>query len=273
MSGSIYPQLDTEQFNAPGLAGMPYDAAYAADDAAGVVSESAGLEAGVAVVLDSSPGPVASLVPGYAQKVKLPVDATSIVAGFTIYQAAKEPTSPRFSQYDALSFRKKGRMYALVQNTVNAGDDVYAWFASSGGTKGAIRNDPGTAQAVKVRGAKVLFGGATGAAAVIEVNLPAVSADPGGVETITGIKTATYTANYGEFVQYDTTGGAFPINLPTAVGRAGQVIQMGNATASTTALTATATGGQTINGSATLALTTAHGVKTFRSDGANWYAY
>jgi len=248
---------------------MPGDAAYAADDLAVVVSESAGFGPGVAVIYDSTPGPTASLVPGYAQKVKLPVNSSSVVAGFSLYQPAKEPSNPNFALYDSLSIRKVGRIWAKVGNTVNAGDDVFAIFAD-----GTIRNDAGSSAAVKVRGAKVIIGGATGSVALIDLNLPLASADAsvdaGGDWNVTAVKTSAYNAIIGDLVLVDPTGGAFTVTLPTAVGVVGRSIRIFNNTASTTAVTVATTSSQTINGSSSATMNTAHAGKEFTSDGANW---
>lgn len=89
----------------------------------------------------------------------------------------------------------------------------------------------------------------------------------------TATKTGTYTAGYFETVYYDSTGGAFAINLPTAVGRNGYQIKFKNKGGSATAVTLTPTGSEKIDGASTLAMTGTTGVAgctKIESDGAGW---
>jgi hypothetical protein len=270
MGIGIYPQTSVAQFPGAAFAGMLGDSWFGQDIESGVCSETAGFEAGIAVIQDGDPG----VLPGNAQKVKLPVDATSVVEGFTIFRTMKQPQSPRFALYDSVGVLKKGRIWCLCQANVNQGDDVYAWYASSGGTKGSIRNDAGSTQAVKVRGARVVRGGLAAGFALIDFNWPEASADAsvqsGGNWNVTAVKTSAYTAVIGDLVLVDPTGGAFTVTLPTAVGVSGRSIRIFNNTASTTAVTVATTSSQTINGGATATMNTAHAGKDFTSDGANW---
>jgi hypothetical protein len=269
MGADIFPQTTVDQFPAAAFAGQLFDPGQA-DIMSALVSESAGVEAGVAVILDTAQ---TSLLPGYGLKVKYPVDANSVVFGFTVLNVMKQPASPRFALKDSVALVRKGRIWCLVQNTVAQGDDVYAWY-STGSTKGSIRNDAGSTQAVKVRGAKVLIGASTAGFALVDCNFPLASADAsvltGGSWNVTAVKTSAYTAVIGDLVLVDPTGGAFTVTLPTAVGVVGQSIRVFNNTASTTAVTVATTSSQTINGSSTASMTTAHAGKEFTSDGANW---
>lgn len=266
---NIFPQTSVAQFPGAAFQGQLYDGLTQNDTESASVSETGGVDAGLAVILDGGP----TLKPGYSLKVKYPVNASSVVEGFTVYQPLREPANPRFALYDTVALLKKGRIWVLVQSTVVQGDDVYAWY-STGSTKGSIRPDAGSTQAVKVRGAKVLIGGATAGLALIDVNLPLASADnayqAGATFNVTAVKTSTYTAVVGDFVRTDASGGAFTVNLPTAVGIAGRQIKIAESANSTTAVTLDGAGSETINGAATQALTTAYGEKTLTSDGANW---
>lgn len=266
MGTDIFPQTAVVQYPDAAFPGQLFDPGQA-DIVSGSVSESAGVEAGIAVILDTPQ----SMLPGYTDKVKYPVDANSVIYGFTVLQVMKQPSSPRFALHDTVAIVRKGRIWTSVASTVNQGDDVYVTFS---GTKGQIRPDAGANAAVRARGAKVLRGASTGGVALVDCNFPMLAAEPGGIETVTAVKTSAYTPAYGEFVPYDTTGGAFTITLPDAAGHAGQVIQLTNASASTTALTVATTNSETINGASTQSLVTAKPfTRTFRSDGANWYMY
>lgn len=68
----------------------------------------------------------------------------------------------------------------------------------------------------------------------------------------------------------DATAAARTITLPTAVGRTGKRFDVQKADASGNAVTVATTGGQTINGSATQAISAQYTVLTVVSDGANW---
>ncbi len=87
---------------------------------------------------------------------------------------------------------------------------------------------------------------------------------------VTAIKTANYTAAIAESVRCDPSGGAFTVTLPSAVGIAGQKIEVKNVTDSENAITVDANGSQTIDGSLTRTLDTPRACETYESDGANW---
>lgn len=89
---------------------------------------------------------------------------------------------------------------------------------------------------------------------------------------VTPVKTAAYTPKPGELVKVNASGGAFTLTLPTAKGLQGQSIVVQETANSTTAVTVATSLSQTINGGATVSLTTAYGRKTFLSDGTNWFA-
>ena len=88
-------------------------------------------------------------------------------------------------------------------------------------------------------------------------------------------KTANYTAVARDEVWLDATGGAFDLTLPTAVGAAGKPIVAHMTAASANVVTLKTTGGQTISGSASAALTLGNAVSIetarFSSDGSNWW--
>jgi hypothetical protein len=260
MGNDIFPQTTVDQFPAAAFAGQLYDPSQA-DVMSAIVSESGGVEAGVAVILDTAQ---ASLLPGYGFKAKLPVDANSVVFGFTLLNVMKEPRSPRFAVKDSVACIRKGRIWCLVQNTVAQGDDVYAWY-STGSTKGSIRNDAGSTQAVKVRGCKVLIGASTGGVALVDCNLPLASADtvatPGGSWNVTPIKTGAYTAVLGDLVRVNPTAGTVAIALPTAVGAAGNAIKVvdygadGSGASASHTITISPNGAEKIDGAASKTIT------------------
>lgn len=89
-------------------------------------------------------------------------------------------------------------------------------------------------------------------------------------------KTANYTTGYNELVMCDSTGGAFTITLPTAVGNAGKRVWV-KRNGGLAAVTIATTGGQTIGVNTpawTLAVNQAQdkviGLSVV-SDGANWW--
>jgi hypothetical protein len=269
MGTDIFPQTTVDQYPAAGFPGQLYDPGNPTDLVSAAVSESGGVDAGVAVMLDTAQ---AVMLPGYVEKVKYPT-AGAVVYGWTVLQIMKQPSSPRFALKDVCAVLRKGRIFAAVSaaGAVSQNDDV---FVTITGTKGLVQNAPGLGVAIRVPGVKVLKAGPANGVCIIDVNLPEPLDTTGGIATVTAVKTSAYTPAFGEFVNYDTTGGAFTVTLPEAQGNAGRVIQLNNASASTTALTVATTNGETINGSATQSLTTARPFsRTFRSDGANWYMY
>lgn len=99
---------------------------------------------------------------------------------------------------------------------------------------------------------------------------------PTGIELINGqvaqavaTKTATYTTSVlDRTILGNTTAGGFTVTLISAVATPNQYSFRNIGTANT--LTVATTGGQTINGSATLALTTGQSARLV-SNGANWF--
>lgn len=68
----------------------------------------------------------------------------------------------------------------------------------------------------------------------------------------------------------DATGGPFTLTLPTAVGRRGRLVVCKKLDASVNAVTVDGAGTETIDGAATVALTTQWQVVRLLSDGTNW---
>jgi hypothetical protein len=93
---------------------------------------------------------------------------------------------------------------------------------------------------------------------------------PEGRWVVTTVKTGAYNAAAGELVRCDPSGGIFTVTLPTAVGISGRMISVKNVTSSVTAITIATTGGQTIDGAATVTINTGFDSLFFASDGANW---
>jgi hypothetical protein len=80
----------------------------------------------------------------------------------------------------------------------------------------------------------------------------------------------TGTVAYWQTARCNPTLGGFTINLPTAVGKAGVDITIKNVSASTNTITVDGNASETIDGSATFAMSTARQSITVRSDGSNW---
>lgn len=90
--------------------------------------------------------------------------------------------------------------------------------------------------------------------------------------TPTAVKTSTYTCAAGELVLFDPSGGAFATTLPAASANSGKRIAFKNTTTSTTAMTVTRAGSDTIDGANTSAMTTSRGKLILISDGvATWH--
>ena len=70
-------------------------------------------------------------------------------------------------------------------------------------------------------------------------------------------------------VDVDASGGAVTVNLPTAVGNAGALIEVRKADSSTNTVTVVPNGTQTINGAASLVIYNQYDSYSLRSDGAN----
>lgn len=83
-------------------------------------------------------------------------------------------------------------------------------------------------------------------------------------------KTANYSANPGEFVLGDTTGGAFVVTLPDATTCTGQAVQVKKTSTDGNQLQVATTASQTIDGSLTQEWTDPKTTLTVVSDGSNW---
>lgn len=85
-------------------------------------------------------------------------------------------------------------------------------------------------------------------------------------------KTATFTALLSEMAySVSASGGAVTANLPTAVGCAGKEFFVKKTDSSANTVTLDPNGSETINGAATLALSTQHEGVSIESDGTNWF--
>jgi hypothetical protein len=87
--------------------------------------------------------------------------------------------------------------------------------------------------------------------------------------SVTGTKTAPYTATLGELVPVDTTGGAVTVTLPPATAAGMVAVRL---IAGTAAVTIAAAGTDTIDGAATTSVSLAGGTRTLVTTGAGgWY--
>lgn len=83
-------------------------------------------------------------------------------------------------------------------------------------------------------------------------------------------KTGNYTLGSEDVVTGDSSGGAFTLTLPTAVGVTGRQYRVKKTDTSLTAITVATTSSQTIDGSTTTKLSTQGEALTVVSDGSNW---
>lgn len=101
-----------------------------------------------------------------------------------------------------------------------------------------------------------------------------VWASPAGANLATTSKVfadSPYTALTSDDVIFiSTTGGAFTLNLPTAVGNTGKVLRVIKTTNDTNLITVDASGSETINGTLTIVIGRQYAEYAFISDGANW---
>ncbi len=75
--------------------------------------------------------------------------------------------------------------------------------------------------------------------------------------------------DWGYHIDVDASGGAVTVNLPTAVGNAGALIEVRKIDSSANAVTVDASGAQTINGAATHVIASQYASYSYRSDGTN----
>lgn len=74
---------------------------------------------------------------------------------------------------------------------------------------------------------------------------------------------------WGYHVDVDASGGAVTVNLPTAVGNAGALIEVRKTDSSANTVTVDGSGTETINGAATLVIYAQYDSYSLRSNGAN----
>jgi hypothetical protein len=84
-----------------------------------------------------------------------------------------------------------------------------------------------------------------------------------------GVKTGNYSTFPGEFVRVDATGGARTITLP-ATAAVGAVVTVQKVDASANAVIVDGFGAATVNGAATVSITTQNAAVDLVFDGANW---
>ena len=84
------------------------------------------------------------------------------------------------------------------------------------------------------------------------------------------VTAATTITDSDELVLVDTTSGSVTVTLPTALGRKGRRFTVKKLIAANT-LTLAGAGSDTIDGAATVGLTTRYAARTVQSDNANWH--
>ena len=95
------------------------------------------------------------------------------------------------------------------------------------------------------------------------------SVDAGEKWNVTDIKTAAYTAAWGDLVRVDATSHGFTVTLPSAADRAGHTVVIKEVGNSTQTVTVDGSGSETIDGASSISMTTAYGALEFVSDGQN----
>ena len=92
--------------------------------------------------------------------------------------------------------------------------------------------------------------------------------------TVTSVKTADYTASFGEFVLVDSSGGGFTVTLPAASGGSGKAVAVKQTSSSTlNTVTVDGNGAETIDDAASITLSTtpAFNCFVFVCDGTEWW--
>ena len=117
---------------------------------------------------------------------------------------------------------------------------------------------------------------AVGPAARIESASIALSTSGGRITNITTVNAATYdllTTDYILNVTYTATGAVTSLTLPTAQTVSGRIIYIKDAggSATTNNITIDTEGAQTIDGAATLVITTNYSAVTLYCDGTDWF--
>lgn len=92
--------------------------------------------------------------------------------------------------------------------------------------------------------------------------------DPAGIKAVT--TTYTQTQNDGTILG-NATGGAFTVTLLSAARMIGQRVTIKKTDASANAVTIDGNSAETIDGAATVALSTQYAFRTIQSDGSNWH--
>jgi hypothetical protein len=104
---------------------------------------------------------------------------------------------------------------------------------------------------------------------VFRANTPTMLFKQGVQNNLNVTATATLVFN-DDTALCDATAGAITINLPSAASCPGKIYRIGKKDASVNAVTIDPAAAQTIDGAATLAISTQYQVATIMSDGANW---
>lgn len=84
------------------------------------------------------------------------------------------------------------------------------------------------------------------------------------------VTTATTVVDSDDLILVDTTSGSVTVTLPSAVGRRGRKFACKKLIAANT-MTLAGAGSETIDGAATVGITTQYAARTVQSDGINWH--
>ncbi|HUP79325.1 MAG TPA: hypothetical protein VM260_12310, partial [Pirellula sp.] len=156
----------------------------------------------------------------------------------------------------------------MVANDANA--DEKRWHWQSGGVIGSGVLRLRMVNDAISNGANAMVLSRTGIASC-DVSFPIGKASLTGVAVAYSAKTAAYTLTKTDsVVSGDATAAAFSITLPTAVGVTGQIYIIKKIDSSVNVVTIATSSSQTIDGAATVFLSTQWQTTRVVSDGANW---
>jgi len=157
-----FPQTTVNYFPNVGLNGQLADTGH--HDITTAVAESPGFDVGLAIVLGAGGY-------GYGRLPAASGDIASVI-GFSLYEAMREPSIPRFLPFVAVDILRKGRIWITAQGITVDNGPVFIIY--SGANAGQLRGDAGSGgnAALQLTRATVRQGSAAGGMSLVEVNLP-----------------------------------------------------------------------------------------------------
>jgi hypothetical protein len=207
---------------------------------------------------------VATLVSGKVPAAQLPsyVDDVLEYADFASFPVSGSTGIIYVDIATNNSYRWSGTVYVKISNPIADTDDVpegaNLYHTTSRARTAAVVNSTA--------------GSETDQAASVASMKTYVLANAGGSNLTIATKTANYTATASDkLILCDTSGGAFTITLPTAVGISGTTLFIKKTSSDFSLLTIEPDGSETIDGHGNRNLATQNETIEIVSDGTNWH--